>query len=215
MTTLMTLFPLLLPLLMGAAARRIARGRVQRHPEHAHAVVLACRYTLFAFFLCFGMPLAAMALILGASWGPFVALVLGVLGTAAIGRGSHTMDRAMERRVHTVFGGLAAFVASGTILAVLWMAAIAAGVAGALSALPGGMVLAGVFLISIALCVFCVPVVRNPSPPRGLAQDLDVDPVGSTATQRTAPASIHATMASTASGSISLKNPSGFDFGMP
>ena len=179
MESLLAALPMVFPAMMLLLARFASQGRIQLHPAHEHAVVLAIRYVTVSFVVCFGTPVLMQALILGASWMPVMTVaVAAALVSALVVRPGRGRDSDVETWVHLIFGGLTGTLLLACAGLVGRIAGLALGFSDApVGSGPGIVVLLTVMLQSLALVPFCTPFIRTTGvrPPPALPNVPDLD----------------------------------------
>jgi len=155
--------PMVLPAMMLVLARRLPQGRIWRHPDHEHGVVLAARYLVLSYLVCFGLPVLLQALVLGGSWAPVLAVGAATMGTAGmVLRSGEGRDSDVETWAHLIFGGLTGTLVLASLVMVGRLGSLAMGLGGqVVGTTPGVVVLLTVLVQSMAFVPFCTPVVRS------------------------------------------------------
>ncbi len=163
MESLLVALPMVLPAMMLVLARRASQGRIRRHPDHEHAVVLATRYLILSYVVCFGLPVVLQPLVLGTSWAPAIAL-----GVATVASGSMVLrpgkgrDSDVETWAHLIFGGLTGALVVASLVVVGRLGSMAAGLSDVpVGTTPAAVVLLTVLVQSMAFVPFCTPFVRS------------------------------------------------------
>lgn len=163
MESLLVALPMVLPAMMLVLARRLPQGRIRRHPDHEHGVVLATRYLVLSYLVCFGLPVLLQALLLGGSWAPVVALAVATMGSAAmVMRPGEGRDSDVETWAHLIFGGLTGTLVVASLVVVGRLGTMAMGLGSlAVGTTPAVVVLLTVLVQSMAFVPFCTPFVRS------------------------------------------------------